>query len=283
MYEEYNYDNSNYGNEQALELLRDVLINAKSMTKDRKLGIVDDLKRLADSDVYSNYLPCDIDELIDDVHTSLLTDEELLKQIDKDIKRSERSTEKAYYVEWKINLLRQMGLEEEAEKTTDDNLDLDQICTLKYERLIAAKDFDAAKRFCQSRVDPKKDGWHEQQEWWKRLLELCQKSYDKEGAADAALWLFAHGNIRSEERKEYFRICREHTAKEKWPAVRDKMFGQLGGRWIDAELIFDPRPLCTSGQGAASVGYILQERAGGCPPPCCQDIARQSQEACVQG
>ena len=227
VYEDYNYAYSNYGNEQALEILRNILVSTNSMTRERKFGIVEELKKLKDSTVYRSYLPCDISGIINDARAVLLTKEELLKEVDKNIRTSTSERDKTYYVKWKISLLRQLGYDEGVDKTIEAYLYLDEISMLKYENLMAADDYESAKALCQSHIASTGLGWKERKEWQKRLFDLCRKTEDVDGICESCRQLFLNNDVRNEERMDFFRTCRSMLPEEQWPAYRDKMLEQL--------------------------------------------------------
>lgn len=239
VYEDYNYENSNFGNEQALAILNDVLLNDKYVARDHKMGIIKRLQRLAKSDVYRTYLPCDIDEVIDNANQSLLSPEDLLKEIDKNILTARYSSDKSYYVKWKINLLRELGHNDEAEDILSQHLDLEDISALRYDQLVADSRYDEAKAFCKERIGKSSGGWHDAQPWHQRLVELGRHTDDKEIICTSAQWLFARGNIRQEEKKNYYHICKATIKKDDWPAFRDKLLheGEVGK--VSTDMLFD--------------------------------------------
>lgn len=239
VYQDYNYENSNFGNEQALAIVNDVLLNDKYVARDHKMGIIRRLQRLAKSDVYSTYLPCDIDEVIDNANRSLLSPEDLLKEIDKNIQTAKYSSDKAYYVKWKIDLLRELGHNDEAENTLSQYLDLEVISALKYDQMVADSRYDEAKAFCKERIGKSSGGWHDAQPWHQRLVELGQRTNDKDIIRTSAQWLFAKGNIRQEEKKDYYHICKATFGKDDWPAHRDIMLQKGEDGNVGTDMLFE--------------------------------------------
>ena len=239
VYQDYNYENSNFGDEQALAIVNDVLQNDKYVARDKKLGMIKRLQRLAKSDVYSTYLPCDIDEVIDNANQSLLSPEDLLKEIDKNIQTARYDSGKAYYVKWKINLLRELGRNDEAEDILSQHLDLEEISALRYDKLVADSRYDEAKAFCKERIGKSSGGWHDAQPWHQRLVELGQRTDDKEIIRTSAQWLFAMGNIRQEEKKNYYHICKMTFEKDDWPAFRDKLLKEGEAGNVSTDMLFE--------------------------------------------
>ena len=203
------------------------------------MGMIKRLQRLAKSDVYRIYLPCDIDEVIDNANQSLLSPEDLLKEIDKNIQTARYDSDKAYYVKWKINLLRELGRNDESEKIILKNLNLEAISALRYEQMVADSRYDEAKAFCKERLGKSSGGWHDAQPWHQRLVELGQHTDDKEIIRTSAQWLFAKGNIRQEEKKDYYHICKATFENDGWPALRDKMLqdGEAGN--VSTDMLFE--------------------------------------------
>ena len=239
VYEDYNYENSNFGDEQALAIVNDVLLNDKYVARDKKMGMIKRLQRLAKSNVYSTYLPCDIGEVIDNANQSLLSPEDLLKEIDKNIQTARYNSDKAYYVKWEINLLRELGRNNEAEKIISQYLNLEEISALRYDQLVADFRYDEAKAFCKERLSKSSGGWHDAQPWHQRLVELGQHTDDKEIIRTSAQWLFAKGNIRQEEKKDYYHICKATLGNDDWPAFRDKMFQEGEAGNVNTDMLFE--------------------------------------------
>ena len=226
VYEDYNYENSNFGDCEALEIVDNVLLHDDDVTRDKKMGLLKRLEKLAKDSVYQHYLPCDIDEVVDHAKQLLLSPEDLLKETDKSILTAKNETDKAYYVKWKVKQLRELGRNEEAEKVITQYLQLDAISVMRFEQLVADSRYDEAKAFCKERTVSKDGEYRNTQQWRERLLELAQQIGDVETVREMTGWLFAKGNVRQDDKKEYYRICRETFDAEKWPAYRDKMLNE---------------------------------------------------------
>lgn len=235
VYEDYNYQNSNFGNEEALDIVSDVLQNDDHVARDKKLDMVKRLQRLAEDTVYTDYLPCEIDGVIDQCQRRLLSPDDLLKEIDKKILAAKYSHDKAHYVKWKVNELRELSRDDEAEKVITQYLDLEEISALRYDQLVANGSYDEAKAFCKSKLDALHQRRNDSQPWHERMISLGRLTNDREAVRESARWLFAYGNLQKEEKKSYFRLCRESIAEERWPAYRDKMFqeGKAGNVYTD--------------------------------------------------
>jgi hypothetical protein len=142
-------------------------------------------------------------------------------------------------VKWKINLLRELGRNDESEKIILQNLNLEAISALRYEQMVADSRYDEAKAFCKERLGKSSGGWHDAQPWHQRLVELGQHTDDKEIIRTSAQWLFAKGNIRQEEKKDYYHICKATFENDGWPALRDKMLqdGEAGN--VSTDMLFE--------------------------------------------
>ena len=227
VYADYNYENSNFGDEQALNILREALIHGKYITKDRKKCIVESLKKLAKTETYRNYLPCDIDELVNEARKELLSDEELLKEIEQGINRATTETEREYYVIWKINQLRKMGKDEEANNVIDNYQDLRAIRDIIYNRYIEKQQNEEAKAFSKLVMSKMESGWHTWQPWMERLLQLGEKTSDTPAIREASQWLFLHGNISQENKEKHYHTLRESFTQDQWTEFRDNLFKQM--------------------------------------------------------
>ena len=52
-------------------------------------------------------------------------------------------------------------------------------------------------------------------------------SGDMDAVRDATKWLYAYGNVTQDDKKEFYRICREtFDGTDGWPAVRDRMLSE---------------------------------------------------------
>lgn len=224
VYEDERYDNSNFGNNEALDIISDLLQNDNAVTRDQKLDFVKRLKRLSKSSVYSSYLYCGIDKVVDNANQLLLPPDDFLKEIDSNIISAKYNTDKAYYVKWKINLLRQLGRDNEAEKNIQRYLSLDEISAMKFEQLVAGSHFKEAKAFCLERIKASTDDRSRNtQSWQERLLELSQQTNDVKTVREVTRSLFTNGNVAQDDKKEFYRICRETFEPSNWPPYRDKM------------------------------------------------------------
>lgn len=207
--ETYNYSSSgNYGNEEAVEVLRRVLLeDADSLTKQRKQDIVQQLKRIATDSAYREYLAhSSMKQLIDQANEQLLPLDKLLAEIDSNIRASGYDSDKARLLKRKIELLRQNGRTAEADHEIAQNLHLDEIAMMRLEQIDDCGDIEEAKRFCQACAD-KRDVWGKEK-WMELLLPLCLDSGDTEGTRQAAQWLFLLSRGSDEKRMEHFHILR---------------------------------------------------------------------------
>ena len=246
VYEDYNYSNSNFGNAEALAIVSDVLQNCKSVAHSTKLKLLQRLEALAKGYTYNNYLTCSMGKTADTLKQQLLPPEDQLKDVDKNIKTAKYESDQAYYVKWKVKLLSQLGRNDEAEKVITQYLHLDGIAALRFEQLVDESRFDEAKAFCLDRIrwiDSRQ--YRTIQPWQERLLEVGQRMGDVETVRNSTRWLFAYGNVTQDDKKEYYRICRETFNDDDWPAFRDEMM--IAGR---------------EGNASSSIVFQLYEEEG---------------------
>ena len=81
VYEDYNYSNSNFGNEEALAIVSDVLQNSKQVAHTTKLDMLQRLEALAKGDTYRTYLTCGIGKVVDTLKQQPLSPEDQLKDV----------------------------------------------------------------------------------------------------------------------------------------------------------------------------------------------------------
>ena len=227
VYEDYNYSNSNFGNEEALAIVSDVLQNSKQVAHTTKLDMLQRLEALAKGDTYRTYLTCGIGKVVDTLKQQLLSPEDQLKDVEKSIRAAKYDSDQAYYLKWKVRLLRQLGRNDEAEIVIGQHLYLDDISALRFEQLKDDSRFDEAKALCMERIGKTGSRPFNIQPWYERLLELGQRTGDLEAVRDSTRWLYAYGNVTQDDKKEFYRICREtFDGTDGWPAVRDRMLSE---------------------------------------------------------
>jgi len=227
VYEDYNYNTSNFGNEDALSIVSDVLQNSKHVAHSTKLDILKRLETLANGDTYRTYLSCGMGKVVNTLKQQLLSPDDQLKDVDKAAKAAKYDSDQAYYLKWKVRLLRQLGRSDEAEEVIDKHLHLDDISALRFEQLADDSRFDEAKAFCMERIRKNNSRLFSVQPWYERLYKLGQRTGDVEAVRDSTRWLYAYGNVTQDDKKEYYRICREtFDGSDGWPAVRDKMLSE---------------------------------------------------------
>ncbi len=226
VYEDYNYNNSNFGNEEALDIVSDVLKNSKHVAHTIKLSLLQRLESLAQCDTYMSYLTCGFSKVVDMLKQQLFSPEDQMKYVEGSIKTAKYDSDQVYYVKWKLRLLHQLGRDDEAENVINQYLHLDGIGALRFEELVEKSFFDEAKAFCMKRIG-RTGTSYAVQPWYERLLELGQRANDLEALRNATQWLYAYGNVTQDDKKEFFRICREtFDGNDGWPAVRDRMLSE---------------------------------------------------------
>ena len=215
--ETYSYSSSgNYGNEEAVELLRHALLDDERLTVQRKQAIVQELKRIAADSAYRDYLAHSaMRQLIEEANERLLPIDKMLAEIDSNIRACGYNSDKARLLKRKIELMRQNDLTAEADREIDQHLYLDEIAVMRLEQLDEAGRIEDAKRFCQACAD-KRDAWGKAV-WMRLLLPLCQDTDDTEGTRMAAQWLFLHDRTGDEKLMEYYRTCRDtFDSEQEW-------------------------------------------------------------------
>lgn len=233
VYEDYNYQNSNFGNEQALAIVSDVIVNDKDVPHAQKLDMVERLRQLATASTYKSYLSNSIDNAIDTASSHLLAPEDLLNEIDNRILSATYSSDKTKYVKWKINLLYEMGRDKDAEAVIKQNLDLEDISIMRYEQLMDDHLYDKAIALCKKKITNVPGGWKARY-WYEKLLEIGRRMDDKKIISEAARWLFFHV---TEKQEDYYHTFHECFSEDEWPANRDKLFSESKGK-VDAGTLF---------------------------------------------
>ena len=236
VYEDYNYDRSDYSIDQTLQLLHTVLVKSHTMSRESKLDIIAALKEVKEERAYKSYLSCDIGKLINNAEEAVLTPEELLKQIDTNVRKTSDNADKAYYVGWKITLLHDMDRSQEAYETMDKHVNLEPIAEMKYSRLMEEENYEAAKAFCQDRIDFGKSHNRSLDQWYKRWLDVATLTNDKAIQRETAKWLFLNVNI-SKDAKEYYYTYRQTFSDDVWPQYRDSLLSLKEKKSYDKDLL----------------------------------------------
>lgn len=156
-----------------------------------KKQISADVKELSNDDL-DNYDLVDLDDLKLQVTIATASKEDGLKLLDKQIEDSRGSYDEHVYVKRKIDMLRQMGREEDAEKTEQKFIYLPEIRRNVVNRLVDQKNYAEAERLVRSAIDmDKAEGRNYQAEsWTERLLEIYELTGNKTRQTEVAKELF---------------------------------------------------------------------------------------------
>lgn len=118
----------------------------------------------------------------------------------------------------KIQYLESIGNYSKAEKTLNENLDIEDIKDFKYDRLLAAEKWDEAfafLEFCDKQEKENDCHFVEQCKWTKKKLELATKLGNK----DLQIFLLKDLFANDYHRRKYYDILKQLIDKSEWLSV----------------------------------------------------------------
>ena len=230
------YDNVDVGTtaESVGELLSKALTHP-SISKEAKQKVMNELNAFSSTDVpycLNNYGFYDFDGLLNELSQRVLTDDDVLAMLDKQIAQHAGLYDQHTYVERKLDLLRKLHRDKEADKVEQKYIHLEEIRKIVANRMLDAKDYDGAIKQVREGIrdadNAKEPGITA--EWDKYLLHIYQTMGDKEKIISQLRHLFID-NWNS--RKEYYHALKKLIPATEWKEYFHRLIA-------DAHLTFSP-------------------------------------------
>lgn len=230
------YDDVDVGTtaENVGELLSKALTHP-SISKKTKQDVMDALNAFSSTDVpycLNNYGYYDFDGLLNELSQQVMSDDDTLTMLDKQIAQHAGQYDQHTYVERKLDLLRKLHRDKEADEVEQKFIHIEEIRRIVAGRMLAAKDYDGAIKQAREGMrdanDAKKPGITAQ--WDKYLLHIYQTMGDRGKTISQLRHLFIN-NWNS--RKEYYHALKKLIPSADWKEYFHKLIA-------DANLTFSP-------------------------------------------
>lgn len=210
------YDDEFMGGSEECKQAEDLLVSAlehQNISINLKEDIAAEVSELSNKDL-EDYDLIDLNDLKLQVTIATASKEEGLRLLDKQIEKFHDSYEEHVYVKRKIDLLRQMGREAEADRTEKKFMYLSEIRRSVVDRKIAEKKYIEAEKLVISGIELAKvdKNSYEAGRWTKRLLEIYELQGNKARQIDVAKELFVseRGNL------EYYHKLKALIPNSEW-------------------------------------------------------------------
>ena len=180
--------------EQAEQLLLKS-IKHPSMSRDVAQNLARKLNDISKSSLpydLSNYDVFDFDDMFLEVSLTIMSDEERLNMLEAQIMQHAGQYIQYVYVERKIDMLRQLHRNAEAEAELRKYINLPEIRTLIINDLISKKDYKNAVQLVHEGIDLARESkhWGTVRSWQEKELEIYEKSGNKPRQIDLCSTLF---------------------------------------------------------------------------------------------
>ena len=212
--------------DECFELIEKALASP-ILSKEQKLETCDKLDSYHHSDLL-DYAEFDIQDLIDTIRGSLLTEDEHLAIMMRDFQHEDgwRKRSMACGI-W--DYLIELGKIDEAQKFFQENKQIDELRDKYIDYLQSANRhgeiMQAIDEGIRLAADQRLDGLV--RKWRERKLQILENLGDKEAAASLCQDLFA--DARHSEVIKYYRKAKELVEPDKWELFRDKMLARNKG------------------------------------------------------
>ena len=180
--------------EQAEQLLLKS-IKHSSMSKDVVQDLtkkLNDISKTSFSHDLNNYFIFDFDHMFLQVSQTTMSDDEQLNMFDTQIMQHAGQYDQFVYVERKVDMLRQLYRDADAQAELRKYKNLPEIRTLVVNDLISKKDFQTAVQLIHEGIDVARElgHWGTVRSWREKELEIYEKSGDQSRQIDMCSTLF---------------------------------------------------------------------------------------------
>jgi hypothetical protein len=207
--------------DMAIELLCNIVNNENIPS-----SIKNDIYQWSQKEVYESiYSDYGFDEIttIYKLCCELLGDvDEVLADIDKQIKNAKSEYFKCNAVLWKIRFMQSKNLD--AESVIQTHLDLNEVRKIKFRQLIDAKAYDEALRIAEMGIELAKQKYPGLvSDWQKSIFDIYLAKEDATNLLPMAEYLYLNENRWDNSREEYYNILKKYTLPAKWPDTMERL------------------------------------------------------------
>lgn len=206
--------------EQAAQLTTEAIVHP-SVSEQEKVGVIATLKKISPHSGMCNYYDFDIEDLILTLTIKTQLDEKALELIDENIRKNSDSYCLYRFVLDKIELLRKIKRDAEAEQVINDYLYMPEIRSLKVDEAVSAKRYDEAIRLLNDgiAIAQKEECKGTEREWMERLLDIYERQKDIPLQVAMCRQLFIHerGSV------QYYKKLRQLIPSDDWKEYLGKL------------------------------------------------------------
>lgn len=192
-----------------------------SVSADKKVELLEDLRKLSAYEVYRNYEYCDMNDLVMQVNVNVQSPEDALKLLDRILKEREYSYDLYKYVNEKIDILQGLNRNDEIRKLVNQYLFLPEIREQEVDRLIDGIRYKEALRMLDEGILLAKEEDHRGTElrWILKKIGIYELMDDKSSLIACNRLMFV-GNGGS---MEYYHKLKRLVDTSEWQPFLDKL------------------------------------------------------------
>ena len=206
--------------EIAEELIKDASRHV-SVSAEKKVELLEDLRKLSAYEVYRDYEYGDMNDLMMQVNVNVQSPEDALKLLDRILKERESSYDLYKYVNEKINILQGLNREDEVLKLVNQYLYLPEIREQEVDRLIDEIRYKEALQILDEGIRLAKEENHRGTElrWVQKKIGIYELMDDKSSLIACNRLMFV-GNGGS---MEYYHKLKRSVDASEWQPFLDKL------------------------------------------------------------
>ena len=205
----------------AIKLLCDIVDN-DAATVSVKRGIYDWSKTEANDSVYSSYGFDEIQTIYEHCYEQLGNTDEVLADIDRQIKEAKDDYNKSKAVLRKIRFMQLRALD--VSDVINKHLDLNEVRKIRFKQLTEANEYDEALRLAKRGIEIA----HQQgrsgtvYDWQKSKFDIYLAQGDTTNLLPQAEQLFLHSGWNS-PREEFYAVLKKYTPDVDWPVTIERL------------------------------------------------------------
>ena len=218
---------------EAIKLLCDI-VNNPAVAISVKRRIYDWSKTEANDSVYLDYGFDDIQTIYDRCYEQLGNTEEVLADIDRQIKEAKSDYNKSKAVLRKIRFMQSRDLD--VSDVIKTHLDLNKVRKIRFKQLTEANEYDEALRLAERGIEIAHQQAHPGtvSDWQKSKFDIYLVREDTANLLPMAEYMFLHAGWNY-NKDEFYTALKKYTPKVDWPATMERLLASAEkGRHFDS-------------------------------------------------
>lgn len=188
VYEDYNFDGDDFCTNDAVNLLKEAMAS-EGVTRQEKLDIAEELEKISKLEAYEGYCLCDLDNLIEDIKHSLLSEKDYVEYLKAEMEQA-KDYDKSIYAIKLFDFHLERNHEEEAEKWAKANLEHASMINRYVEWLIDGDRPDDALKTLNKGIKINTERHGCISNWEKIKLEIYESKHDTTNIIEQCRKLF---------------------------------------------------------------------------------------------